>query len=81
LVNEKYCATELAGGRVRNLRLIHVPSRVHVILVGRVSESLNHVYSGLYFQTDVVNFDMGLLDIVNETINKNNRVFIDLQSF
>lgn len=61
LVDEKYGTAEFAGRRVRDLRLIHVPSGVHVVFVGRVAERLYHVYGAFDFQTDVVHFHLGLL--------------------
>lgn len=63
MIYEKYGTTELASRRIRDLCLIHVPSGVHVIFVGRVTESLDHVYGAFYFQTNVVYFYMVQLEI------------------
>lgn len=70
MVYEKYGTAEFARRRIRDLCLIHVPSGVHVIFIGRVAESLDHVYGAFNFQTDVVNFHMVQLEIKFKTNRK-----------
>lgn len=56
LVDEKYRTTDLASGRVRDLRLVYMSSRVHMIFVGGVAKSLNDVDTGFNFHTNFVRF-------------------------
>jgi len=69
LVNEKNGAAQLAGGRVRDLRLVYVPGGVHVVFVGRVTERLDHVYGAFDFRADVVGFRVILLKTGNGTFS------------